>query len=82
MVVFLLSLELEGTLDEVDGEAKQGEDACNVAHVVEGDAWKDGIQLSVAIPPLCGLHFLPPPVRRGKQPKEKKVSKTILLFIY
>lgn len=56
------------------GGAEHGDDACNGARGggdEEEDAWKDGIQPSVATPPLCELHFLPPPV---KQCKKWKVS--------
>lgn len=79
MVVALLSQEPEGTLGEAGGEAKHGGDACNVAHgeeEEEEDAWKDGIQPSVAIPSLCELRFLPPPVTQHK--KQNVSTKTIL----
>jgi len=59
-----------GTLGEAGGEAKRGDDACNVARgeeEEEEDAWKDGIQPSVATPPLYELRFLPPPVMQHKK---------------
>lgn len=76
MVAALPSQEPGGTLGEVGGEAKHGDDACNVAHgeEEEEDAWKDGIQLSVAIPPLYELHFLPPPVMRHKKSKVSTIT--------
>lgn len=67
----LPSQEPVGTLGEVGGEAKRGGDACNVARGEEEeaveDAWKDGIQLSGAGPPLYELHFLPPPAMQDKK---------------
>lgn len=48
MAEFLLSPELEGTPDAVDGEAKQGEGACNGARAEEVDAWRGGIQWNAA----------------------------------
>lgn len=65
----LLCQEPEGTPGEVGGEAEHGDGACNVARgeEEEEDAWKDGIQPSVATPPLYELHFLPPPVKQRKK---------------